>query len=131
MNTLKSFACWAAADAKPCASTGPSGSAISALKFLAAVPEVKAISLSHSRLKHGNLGLNLNLKENRYEIVQGEHSLWEGVSKPYRETIRAFLAYFQNEILRPNESFCFSNGGYFVFVIFMPYQGFCFSSLKG
>ncbi|OMO65358.1 LPPG:FO 2-phospho-L-lactate transferase CofD/UPF0052 [Corchorus olitorius] len=47
------------------------------------------------------------------EIVRvlGEHSLWEGVSKPYRETIRAFLAYFQNEILRrPNESFCFSNG---------------------
>ncbi|KAK5825981.1 uncharacterized protein LOC108465570 isoform X1 [Gossypium arboreum] len=50
-------------------------------------------------------------KSEWYKILEGEHSLWEGVSKPYRETIRAFLAYFQNEILRrPNESFCFSNG---------------------
>ncbi|TXG47556.1 hypothetical protein EZV62_026850 [Acer yangbiense] len=46
-----------------------------------------------------------------YNIAEGEHPLWKGVSRPYRETIRAFLAYFQNEILRrPNESFCFSNG---------------------
>ncbi|KAJ4703631.1 Maternal effect embryo arrest 18 [Melia azedarach] len=50
-------------------------------------------------------------KSEWYDIVEGGHSLWKGVSKPYRETIRAFLAYFQNEILRrPNESFCFSNG---------------------
>ncbi|XP_039038362.1 gluconeogenesis factor-like [Hibiscus syriacus] len=50
-------------------------------------------------------------KSEWYKILEEEHSLWEGVSKPYRETIRAFLAYFQNEILRrPNESFCFSNG---------------------
>ncbi|KAF2300704.1 hypothetical protein GH714_015242 [Hevea brasiliensis] len=42
---------------------------------------------------------------------EGEHPLWTGVSRPYRETIRAFLVYFQNEILRrPNESFCFTNG---------------------
>ncbi|KAI8525679.1 hypothetical protein RHMOL_Rhmol13G0248400 [Rhododendron molle] len=47
----------------------------------------------------------------KYAIVEGEHFLWNGVSKPYRETIRAFLAYFQNQILRrSNESFCFSNG---------------------
>ncbi|XP_024992621.1 uncharacterized protein YNL011C isoform X2 [Cynara cardunculus var. scolymus] len=46
-----------------------------------------------------------------YGIVEGEHPLWKDVSKPYRETIRAFLAYFQNQILRrTNESFCFSNG---------------------
>ncbi|CAA0819920.1 maternal effect embryo arrest 18 [Striga hermonthica] len=46
-----------------------------------------------------------------YDIVEGSHSLWTGVSKPYRETIRAFLAYFQNQILRrSDESFCFSNG---------------------
>lgn len=46
-----------------------------------------------------------------YGIVEGEHLLWKDVSKPYRETIRAFLAYFQNQILRrTNESFCFSNG---------------------
>ncbi|XP_057494301.1 uncharacterized protein LOC130779621 isoform X4 [Actinidia eriantha] len=50
-------------------------------------------------------------KSEWYDIVEGEHSLWNGVSKPYRETIRAFLAYFQNQILRrSNESFCFSNG---------------------
>nr|XP_043622663.1 uncharacterized protein YNL011C [Erigeron canadensis] len=46
-----------------------------------------------------------------YGIVEGEHLLWKDVSKPYRETIRAFLAYFQNQILRrTNESFSFSNG---------------------
>ncbi|KAF7120875.1 hypothetical protein RHSIM_Rhsim13G0191300 [Rhododendron simsii] len=50
-------------------------------------------------------------KSEWYAIVEGEHFLWNGVSKPYRETIRAFLAYFQNQILRrSNESFCFSNG---------------------
>ncbi|XP_068324595.1 uncharacterized protein YNL011C isoform X5 [Pyrus communis] len=50
-------------------------------------------------------------KSEWYDIVEGEHSLWTGVSKPYRETIRAFLAYFQNQILRrSDESFCFSNG---------------------
>ncbi|XP_031129445.1 uncharacterized protein YNL011C isoform X1 [Ipomoea triloba] len=46
-----------------------------------------------------------------YDIVEGNHNLWKGVSKPYRETIRAFLAYFQDQILRRSEdSFCFSNG---------------------
>ncbi|KAK3206939.1 hypothetical protein Dsin_020985 [Dipteronia sinensis] len=50
-------------------------------------------------------------KSEWYNIAEGEHTLWKGVSRPYRETIRAFLAYFQNEILRRrNESFCFSNG---------------------
>ncbi|VVA90976.1 unnamed protein product [Arabis nemorensis] len=50
-------------------------------------------------------------KQDWYDIVEGNHSLWDGVSRPYRETIRAFLVYFQNEILRrPNEIFCFSNG---------------------
>ncbi|KAL5576557.1 hypothetical protein UlMin_018256 [Ulmus minor] len=46
-----------------------------------------------------------------YDIVEGAHVLWKDVSKPYRETIRAFLVYFQNQILqRSDESFCFSNG---------------------
>ncbi|XP_065878416.1 uncharacterized protein [Euphorbia lathyris] len=50
-------------------------------------------------------------KSEWYDIVEGEHSLWIGVSRPYRETIRAFLVYFQNEILRrASESFCFING---------------------
>ncbi|KAK2970995.1 hypothetical protein RJ640_017324, partial [Escallonia rubra] len=58
--------------------------------------------------------LPLDAKEAKlewYDIVEGEHPLWKGVSKPYRETIRSFLAYFQNQILRrSNEIFCFSNG---------------------
>ncbi|CAN8316092.1 unnamed protein product [Cochlearia groenlandica] len=50
-------------------------------------------------------------KKDWYDIVEGNHSLWDGVSRPYRETIRAFLVYFQNEILRrPDDTFCFSNG---------------------
>ncbi|KAG2687805.1 hypothetical protein I3843_09G068600 [Carya illinoinensis] len=50
-------------------------------------------------------------KSEWYNIVEGEHFLWNCVSKPYRETIRAFLVYFQNQILqRSDESFCFSNG---------------------
>lgn len=40
----------------------------------------------------------LSWEFDRYDIVEGEHSLWKGVSKPYRETIRAFLAYFQNQV---------------------------------
>ncbi|KAL6201366.1 hypothetical protein ACLB2K_025080 [Fragaria x ananassa] len=51
------------------------------------------------------------VKPEWYDIVEGDHSLWTGVSKPYRETIRAFLVYFQNQILRrSDESFCFGNG---------------------
>jgi len=46
-----------------------------------------------------------------YQIVEGDHSLWDGVSRPYRETIHAFLVYFHNEILRRSaEMFCFTNG---------------------
>jgi hypothetical protein len=35
----------------------------------------------------------------RYSIVEGDHVLWKGVSKPYRETIRSFLVYFQNQVI--------------------------------
>ncbi|KAG8385454.1 hypothetical protein BUALT_Bualt03G0047000 [Buddleja alternifolia] len=50
-------------------------------------------------------------KSEWYDIVEGNHALWIGVSKPYRETIRAFLAYFQDQILRRSDDFfCFSNG---------------------
>ncbi|XP_022848060.1 uncharacterized protein LOC111370542 isoform X2 [Olea europaea var. sylvestris] len=50
-------------------------------------------------------------KSEWYAIVEGNHSLWMDVSKPYRETIRAFLVYFQDQVLRRSEeSFCFSNG---------------------
>ncbi|XVF87350.1 hypothetical protein PTKIN_Ptkin18bG0113100 [Pterospermum kingtungense] len=69
-------------------------------------------ALSVRRLLGHRLPINpQQAKSEWYEVVEGAHSLWEGVSKPYRETIRSFLAYFQNEIIRRhNESFCFSNG---------------------
>ncbi|KAL9236828.1 hypothetical protein vseg_011454 [Gypsophila vaccaria] len=58
--------------------------------------------------------LSLQAKEAKsewYKIVEGEHSLWTGVSVPYRETIRSFLVYFQSQILmRSEDKFCFSNG---------------------
>lgn len=34
------------------------------------------------------------------EIVEGRHVLWDNVTEPYKHTIRAFLIFFQNEILR-------------------------------
>jgi 2-phospho-L-lactate transferase/gluconeogenesis factor (CofD/UPF0052 family) len=46
-----------------------------------------------------------------YEIVEGEHQLWDDVSGPYRETIRAFLVHFQCQILRHSaDKFSFRNG---------------------
>ncbi|PKU67374.1 hypothetical protein MA16_Dca016432 [Dendrobium catenatum] len=36
-------------------------------------------------------------KSEWYRIVEGQHFLWNGVSRPYGETIRAFLAYFHNQ----------------------------------
>ncbi|KAG6541761.1 hypothetical protein Mapa_016773 [Marchantia paleacea] len=62
------------------------------------------------------LGHRLSLNEGEakaewYEIVEGEHALWQGVSGPYRETIRAFLVHFQTQILRhPHARFKFRNG---------------------
>lgn len=69
-------------------------------------------ALAVRRLLGHRLSLDASeAKTEWYEIVEGEHYLWNGVSRPYRETIRAFLVYFQNQILRrSNESFCFSNG---------------------
>eukprot|EP00250_Pteridium_aquilinum_P000473 c10513_g1_i2 orf=59-1267(+) len=40
---------------------------------------------------------SMQAKAEWYTIVEGENYLWEGVSRPYRETIRAFLVYFQNQ----------------------------------
>lgn len=46
-----------------------------------------------------------------YEIVEGQHQLWEGVSEPYKHTIRAFLVHFHTQILRASsERFSFRNG---------------------
>ncbi|KND00487.1 uncharacterized protein SPPG_04803 [Spizellomyces punctatus DAOM BR117] len=35
-----------------------------------------------------------------FEILEGRHVLWQGISDPYRETIRAFLAHFQHELVK-------------------------------
>lgn len=45
-----------------------------------------------------------------YEIVEGQHCLWDGVSEPYKHTIRAFLVHFHTQILRAPERFNFRNG---------------------
>lgn len=46
-----------------------------------------------------------------YEVVEGDHSLWQGVSEPYKHTIRAFLVYFHSQIQRHStERFNFRNG---------------------
>lgn len=69
-------------------------------------------ALAVRRLLGQRLSLDpLQAKAEWYEIIEGEHVLWNGVSRPYRETIRAFLVYFQNQILRrASENFCFGNG---------------------
>jgi len=46
-----------------------------------------------------------------YSIVEGNHELWNGISEPYKHTIRAFLVHFHAQILRhSSERFRFSNG---------------------
>ena len=50
-------------------------------------------------------------KREWYDIVEGEHNLWEGVSEPYKHTIRAFLVHFHVNILRHStEKFMFQSG---------------------
>jgi len=45
------------------------------------------------------------------EIVEGEHSLWDGIGEPYKHTIRAFLVHFHFQLLRhTTERFGFKNG---------------------
>jgi hypothetical protein len=47
----------------------------------------------------------------RYSIVEGVHSLWGGVSEPYKHMIRAFLVHFQLQILsQVSQEFNFRNG---------------------
>ncbi|GLT80080.1 hypothetical protein SLA2020_515390 [Shorea laevis] len=81
-------------------------------RFLRSSDQSTSEALAVRKLLGYRLPINpQRAKAEWYEIFEGDHSLWEGVSRPYRETILAFLVYFQNEILqRPNETFCFSNG---------------------
>lgn len=47
----------------------------------------------------------------RYNILEGDHALWAGVSEPYKHTIRAFLVHFHTLVLRqPLARFSFENG---------------------
>eukprot|EP00878_Enallax_costatus_P010254 GHUV01010704.1.p1 GENE.GHUV01010704.1~~GHUV01010704.1.p1 ORF type:complete len:450 (+),score=97.56 GHUV01010704.1:449-1798(+) len=46
-----------------------------------------------------------------YNLVEGRHDLWQGVSEPYKHMIRAFLVHFQLQILsQANQEFNFHNG---------------------
>ena len=55
-------------------------------------------------------------KEEWGAIVDGSSPLWQGVSTPFKDTIRAFLVHFYQEVLRSGEArrgeahFSFSNG---------------------
>eukprot|EP00890_Picochlorum_soloecismus_P001067 jgi/Picsp_1/1961/NSC_05427-R1_maternal effect embryo arrest 18 protein len=50
-------------------------------------------------------------KREWYDIVEGDHGLWNGVSEPYKHTIRAFLVHFHVNILRHStERFSFQSG---------------------
>ena len=42
-------------------------------------------------------------KREWYEILELESPLWEGVSEPYKQTIKAFLVQFQTQLLRHND----------------------------
>ena len=44
--------------------------------------------------------------------LEGTHDLWQDISEPYKETIRAFLIHFNTETLRQanKKQFTFSNG---------------------
>lgn len=46
-----------------------------------------------------------------YNIVEGDHQLWEGIGEPYKHTIRAFLVHFHTLVLRQSAArFSFQNG---------------------
>ncbi|MEW5302902.1 MAG: hypothetical protein WDW36_005641 [Sanguina aurantia] len=50
-------------------------------------------------------------KQEWYNIVEGEHRLWGGVSEAYKHMIRAFLVHFHTHILsHSTERFNFTNG---------------------
>lgn len=67
---------------------------------------VKAL-LAHRLSSQGSAAA----KAEWFEIVEGQHLLYTGMSEPYKHTIRAFLVYFHTQILRHStERFNFTNG---------------------
>ncbi|EGN94109.1 hypothetical protein SERLA73DRAFT_115023 [Serpula lacrymans var. lacrymans S7.3] len=72
------------------------------------------------------------------DIVEGRSSLWHGIPNDRKETIRGFLVYFENEVLkRAHKNFSFLNGSignYFLagaqgFFRSLPSAIFLFSSI--
>mmetsp|Transcript_9640 Transcript_9640/g.35312 ORF Transcript_9640/g.35312 Transcript_9640/m.35312 type:complete len:570 (+) Transcript_9640:90-1799(+) len=50
-------------------------------------------------------------KQQWYQIVEGEHVLWNGISSPYKDTIRGFLVHFHSQVIRhPTDAFNYCNG---------------------
>ena len=46
-----------------------------------------------------------------YDIVEGQHQLWSGVSEAYKHTIRSFLVHFHTQLLHhTTKRFDFCNG---------------------
>lgn len=46
-----------------------------------------------------------------FQVVEGDHPLWEGVSSEYKAVIRSFLVHFYSHILSlPTPDFSFCNG---------------------
>lgn len=74
-----------------------------------ALSQARAVKrlLAH-RLSHESAAA---AKSEWYQIVEGHHSLWDGVSEPYKHMIRAFLIHFHMQILsHSTEQFNFTNG---------------------
>lgn len=49
-------------------------------------------------------------KQEWLHIVEGRGPLWQGMTAPYKATVRCFLVYFQQEVMRQNATFIFANG---------------------
>jgi len=71
--------------------------------------EARAVqSLLQHRLHSSD---NFSAKIEWLQIVEGSHDLWQDISEPYKETIRAFLVHFNTEVLKnSNKKFNFCNG---------------------
>ncbi|KAG8964952.1 hypothetical protein FRC03_001176 [Tulasnella sp. 419] len=75
-----------------------------------------------------------------HDVVEGRSKLWRGIPADRKETIRGFLVYFENELLRrAQKNFSFRNGSignYFLtaahlFFRSVPSAIFLFSSITG
>jgi hypothetical protein len=67
---------------------------------------VKAL-LGHRLSAHDGIAA----KTEWYNIVEGDHQLWQGIGEPYKHTIRAFLVHFHTLVLKQSATrFSFQNG---------------------